>query len=149
MCIRDSAKDHGKTIFVSTHVLPDVEAICDRVIVLAGGRVRLTGSIDALTKPPLPEHHLVGIGPLEKLAAKLSDCGLIARVEVRETESIISLASPNSKNISAVWAAAAETGVSIRSLSPATRPLEDIFIETLRQSEQVSQRQDQTLRGDH
>ena len=40
------AKDHGKTVFVSTHVLPDVQAICDRVIVLAGGRVRLTGSIE-------------------------------------------------------------------------------------------------------
>ena len=94
------AKDHGKTVFVSTHVLPDVQAICDRVIVLAGGRVRLTGSISELTKPLQPEHHLVGIGPLKKLAAKLSEYGLTARVEVLETESIISLASPNSENIS-------------------------------------------------
>ena len=80
------AKDHGKTVFVSTHVLPDVQAICDRVIVLAGGRVRLTGSIGELTKPLQPEHHLVGIGPLKKLAAKLSEYGLSARVEVLETE---------------------------------------------------------------
>ena len=143
------AKDHGKTVFVSTHVLPDVQAICDRVIVLAEGRVRLTGSISELTKPPHPEHHLVGIGPLKKLAAKLSKCGLAARVEVLETESIISLTSPNPENISTVWAAADETGVSIRSLSPATRPLEEIFIETLRQSEQVPHKQDQTMRGDH
>ena len=92
------AKDHGKTIFVSTHVLPDVQAICDRVVVLARGRVQLAGTIEALTKPPQPEHHLAGSGPLEKLARKLSERGLPARVEANETESIISLVSKIRKN---------------------------------------------------
>ncbi len=130
------AKDHGKTIFVSTHVLPDVQAICDRVIVLARGRVQLAGSIETLTRPPQPEHHLAGSGPLEQLAVKLSEHGLPARVEANETESIISLVSPKPENIREVWSAAAEVGVSIRSLAPATRPLENIFIDTLRRSDQ-------------
>ena len=64
-------------------------AVCDSLVPLS-----------ELTKPPQPEHHLVGIGPLKKLAAKLSECGLTARVEVLETESIISLTSPNPENIS-------------------------------------------------
>ena len=34
------ARDHGKAVLVSTHVLRDVEAICDRMVVLVGGRVR-------------------------------------------------------------------------------------------------------------
>ena len=139
------AKDHGKTIFVSTHVLPDVQAICDRVVVLARGRVQLTGTIEALTKPPQPEHHLAGSGPLEKLAIKLSERGLPARVEANETESIISLVSPKSEKIRDVWSAAAEVGVRIRSLAPATRPLENIFIDTLRQSDQD---QHKTTQGD-
>ena len=130
------AKDHGKTIFVSTHVLPDVQAICDRVIVLAKGRVQLAGTIETLTKPPQPEHHLAGSGPLEQLAIKLSERGLPARVEANETESIVSLVSPRPENIRDVWSAAAEVGVRIRSLAPATRPLEKIFIDTLRRSEQ-------------
>ena len=129
------AKDHGKTIFVSTHVLPDVQAICDRVIVLAKGRVQLAGTIETLTKPPQPEHHLAGSGPLEQLATKLSERGLPARVEANETESIVSLVSPKPENIRDVWSAAAEVGVRIRSLAPATRPLEKIFIDTLRRSE--------------
>ena len=130
------AKDHGKTIFVSTHVLPDVQAICDRVIVLAKGRVQLAGTIETLTKPPQPEHHLAGSGPLEQLATKLSERGLPARVEANETESIVSLVSPKPENIRDIWSAAAEVGVRIRSLAPATRPLEKIFIDTLRRSEQ-------------
>ena len=52
------AHRHGKTVFVSTHVLPDVEAICDHVIVLAAGRVRLAGSITALTRPAAAETRL-------------------------------------------------------------------------------------------
>mgnify|MGYP001247537011 CR=1 FL=1 len=139
------AKDHGKTIFVSTHVLPDVQAICDRVVVLARGRVQLAGTIEALTKPPQPEHHLAGSGPLEKLAIKLSERGLPARVEANETESIISLVSPKSEKIRDVWSAAAEVGVRIRSLAPATRPLENIFIDTLRRSDQD---QHKTTQGD-
>ena len=139
------AKDHGKTIFVSTHVLPDVQAICGRVVVLARGRVQLAGTIEALTKPPQPEHHLAGSGPLEKLARKLSERGLPARVEANETESIISLVSPKSEKIRDVWSAAAEVGVRIRSVAPATRPLENIFIDTLRRSDQD---QHKTTQGD-
>ena len=123
----------------------DVQAICDRVIVLARGRVQLAGSIETLTKPPQPEHHLAGSGPLEQLAIKLSERGLPARVEANETESIISIVSPKSEKIREIWSAAAEAGVSIRSLAPATRPLENIFIDALRQPDQD---QPKTTQGD-
>ena len=35
----------GKTIFFSTHILPDIEALCDRVGILVEGRVKYTGSV--------------------------------------------------------------------------------------------------------
>jgi ABC-2 type transport system ATP-binding protein len=38
----------GKTVFFSTHILPDVEALCDRVGVIIGGRLRDVGKLDAL-----------------------------------------------------------------------------------------------------
>ncbi|MGK0298956.1 MAG: ABC-2 type transport system ATP-binding protein [Gammaproteobacteria bacterium] len=37
-------KEKGKTMFFSTHLLADVEAICDRVAILHEGRIRFTGS---------------------------------------------------------------------------------------------------------
>jgi len=132
------ARKHGKTIFVSTHVLPDVQAICDRVIVLARGRVRLAGSIADLTRPTRPEHHLTGTGPLDRLAAALTSDGLQARVTVNETGPLIELASPRLDQLGAIWSAAQRNGVAIRSFAPASRPLEEVFIETLRQAEQPS-----------
>jgi ABC-2 type transport system ATP-binding protein len=41
-------KRRGKTVFFSTHILPDVEALCDRVGVIIGGKLRDVGKLDAL-----------------------------------------------------------------------------------------------------
>jgi ABC-2 type transport system ATP-binding protein len=35
-----SLKDQGKTILMSSHIVPDVEAVCDRVGILAGGKIQ-------------------------------------------------------------------------------------------------------------
>jgi ABC-2 type transport system ATP-binding protein len=40
--------DEGRTIFFSTHVLEDVEAVCRDVVVLDGGKLRFTGSVASL-----------------------------------------------------------------------------------------------------
>jgi ABC-2 type transport system ATP-binding protein len=42
------AVDHGKSVLLSTHLLADVEAVCERVVILAGGRVRREGTVDEL-----------------------------------------------------------------------------------------------------
>jgi ABC-2 type transport system ATP-binding protein len=39
-----SLKETGKTLFFSTHLLADVESICDRIIVLHGGKICFNGS---------------------------------------------------------------------------------------------------------
>jgi ABC-2 type transport system ATP-binding protein len=38
-------KRRGKTVFFSTHILPDVETLCDRVGVIIGGRLRDVGTL--------------------------------------------------------------------------------------------------------
>ncbi len=41
-------RDQGKTVFFSTHIIPDVEMICDRVGVIAKGKLLTTGRVDEL-----------------------------------------------------------------------------------------------------
>jgi ABC-2 type transport system ATP-binding protein len=43
----------GKTVFFSTHILSDVELLCDRVAIVVGGRVRDTGPLAQLLSPRL------------------------------------------------------------------------------------------------
>ena len=43
-------KEEGKTVIFSSHVLPDVEALCDRVAILVEGRVRRVGAVGDLMR---------------------------------------------------------------------------------------------------
>jgi ABC-2 type transport system ATP-binding protein len=137
------ARDHGKTVFVSTHVLPDVQSICDRVIVLARGRVRLSGSIAELTRPAHPAHRLEGDGPLDELVRLLSARGLAARLEPRPGAggAAVLLDPPGPERIGMVWSTAREAGVVVRSLEPAQRPFEEVFMGALRDAERADARE--------
>jgi ABC-2 type transport system ATP-binding protein len=41
-------RERGKTIFFSSHIIPDVEMICDRVGIVMKGRLVATGRVDEL-----------------------------------------------------------------------------------------------------
>jgi len=41
-------RDRGKTVIVTSHLLSDVEEVCDRVAILYGGRCRVVGTVDEL-----------------------------------------------------------------------------------------------------
>ncbi len=43
-----SLRDHGKTVFFSTHIIPDVEMICDRVGIVVRGKLLASGRIEEL-----------------------------------------------------------------------------------------------------
>ena len=42
--------EHGKSVVLSTHLLADVQAVCERVVIMAGGRVRGEGPVDDLCR---------------------------------------------------------------------------------------------------
>jgi len=44
-------RDAGKTVFFSSHELSEVELVCDRVAILANGRLAAEGPVDELVKP--------------------------------------------------------------------------------------------------
>ena len=46
-CVRE-ARDRGQTVLLSSHILSEVEAVCDRVTMLRAGKIIETGRLDAL-----------------------------------------------------------------------------------------------------
>ena len=44
--IRDLADEEGRTVILSTHILPEVEAICRRVLLISHGEIRIDGALD-------------------------------------------------------------------------------------------------------
>jgi ABC-2 type transport system ATP-binding protein len=41
-------KARGKTVFLTSHVMPEVEAICDRIGVIVNGEIKICGNVDQL-----------------------------------------------------------------------------------------------------
>ncbi|MCB8966392.1 MAG: ABC transporter ATP-binding protein [Ardenticatenaceae bacterium] len=69
--IRDLVDVHGKTVFLSSHQLNEVEQICDRVAIINKGQIIREGQVaDLLTG----QHYLhIEAKPLEKVTAVLGD----------------------------------------------------------------------------
>ena len=57
-----SLKEQGKTVFFNSHVLSDVEIICDRVAVLALGDLICAGSLDDLLGTSVQQYQVSGYG---------------------------------------------------------------------------------------
>jgi ABC-2 type transport system ATP-binding protein len=44
--IRELAQELGRTVILSTHILPEVEAICQRVLLISFGEIRVDGALE-------------------------------------------------------------------------------------------------------
>lgn len=43
-------KNRGKTIMMTSHILPEVEAVCDRIGIIVGGNMKICGEVDELVE---------------------------------------------------------------------------------------------------
>ena len=66
-------RKRGKTIFFSTHILADVEQLCDRVALIANGKMWYSGTVDGLTSQYQQgyEFTLLGLTPSNGVSASL------------------------------------------------------------------------------
>jgi ABC-2 type transport system ATP-binding protein len=79
-------KQKGKTVFFSTHILPDVETLCDRVGVIIQGRLRDVGRLGELLSPRVRSVELTA-EPGERGAESLARARLLSREGPRFTVS--------------------------------------------------------------
>lgn len=119
-------KDEGKTVFLSSHILQDIEMICDRVAIIVGGRIVNQGSLPDLVseKVLFTEITVSGLDPadLAGLGESLSIRGGKILLKVRGEDAV-------GRIIERV-----RTGKGrIDSLIPRTETLEDIFVDMVKQ----------------
>jgi ABC-2 type transport system ATP-binding protein len=66
--IRHLNKEHKVTVLLTTHDMDDIEALCQRVLVLNEGKIYFDGSLEQLRKKILPERRLI-VDLLQEMAS--------------------------------------------------------------------------------
>ncbi|BDI31824.1 ABC transporter ATP-binding protein [Capsulimonas corticalis] len=125
-------KNEGRTIFLSSHQLSDVELVCDRVSILNRGKIRRLGSVGELIAGGnveiIAENVVADDAQLAKLKALTSNVS-----DVNHKLIITTSASNVSKNNVLDWVRANKGDVI--SVTETRRSLEDIFYETVREGD--------------
>jgi len=127
--IKDLASEH--TVLLSTHILSEVELICERVIVIANGRVVLADSLENLRHETLI--NLEVRGPGDRVEGTLRGIDDVAAVTpLSPTDGIVAfeVRTRDGRDIrEAISERMARNGWTIRELTLKRRTLEDAFVE--------------------
>jgi len=120
----------GKTVFMNTHILSDVEMVCDRVAIIVEGKIRYEGRIEDFIAEDRQQADVVLARVPAELATTLEERfdaelrGHGHQVEARVPE----------KRVNDVLRVAIDAGAEVVSVTPVRVSLESIFLETIEET---------------
>ncbi len=115
-------KSEGKTIFFSSHVLSDVEELCDRIAILVSGSLELEGAMDNLPGRRVLQVEVIASGLDPETVAGLAAGTSHRRVEVGDEFRVNTLEEANR-----IAARVLDRGGTLVALRPVTETLEEYF----------------------
>jgi ABC-2 type transport system ATP-binding protein len=126
---RDLAHNKGMSLLFSSHLLPDVESVCNYVVVLGSGKVLTQGNIQELKAAHNQCFEVRLKGDATPFAEQLTTLGCRARLH---DESII-VELPDGSSPQMLWELARDQQQQIRYLRPQRSTLEEVFLKAVEQ----------------
>jgi len=118
-------RDQGRTVFFSSHILADAEALCRRVAVVAGGRLAASGALADILAFQVHGWELVMSGVSPELVARIKPAIRRAtEISAGRYSFELSLDQPPERILAELTA----SGASLVSLNPTRDTLEDFFM---------------------
>lgn len=124
--------EYGKSVLLSTHILPDVKAICDAVIIMVDGTVKVMDTLENLSEPIHPTQHVMTLGDPHRLISRIKEGGFDVNLEI---DGMLRISPMKSEQVNLIWRWAAETNTMIRRVVPAMNSLDQIFVDAATSSE--------------
>ncbi len=143
--IRNLIKELGqdKTVILNSHILPEVSAICDRIIIINKGKIIASDTPENLTKMAADDEriHLVLNGALDDAREVLNRMDEVVNFEVisQDDEQMLHeiLVTVTGENVAAaLFQAFTDKGLAIRSITPHEVNLEEVFVKLVASVEQ-------------
>lgn len=124
-------RSEGKTVFFSSHILQDVEMICDRVAIMTHGVLRKVGPLRELLEEMGEQHFELTVRNADNaLKDQLTGLGTL----VRDQDSLLTISLVQAKREQALELVK-NAGNELLSLIPVKGTLEDIFVQQVNEEE--------------
>ena len=132
--IRELIRQLGraKTVILSTHILPEVEATCDRILIINKGKIVADGTASTLRKQAQGQEVMkvrVEDGALEAIYSAISELPTVAMVDIvnRDLNSFEVQSHPEMRSARELFRLCVQRGWVLSELTPLETKLEDIF----------------------
>jgi ABC-2 type transport system ATP-binding protein len=130
-------KQAGKTIFLNSHHLQEIELVCDRVAILQHGTLRREGRVAELTLSPETELYLTLAGNESPIKEALNSREVRCWSRNEVGEQVLTVCVADQADANALVDALRQHGVSIVSLSRHRQTLEEAFLSVLAEEERL------------
>jgi ABC-2 type transport system ATP-binding protein len=120
-------KKDGKTLFITSHILPEVEKVCDRLAIIKQGTIRATGSMEEIkTRHFTPSLRLKVSGDAGRALEVLQSVG---RAEV--ADGYLNVYGDLDTVTPAVSGMLAKAGIGVLEMSRQEHSLEDVYFKVM------------------
>jgi len=126
--LMEQLKQEGKTVFFSTHILSDAEALCDRVAIINKGELRGVGAVEDLTSTVQGKVEVIWQGT--QIPASIKALG----AECHATGDTVRAVLPENQQDAAIDALRRER-IRLIAITPLRTSLEAYFVEKLQHSQ--------------
>lgn len=117
----------GKTVFMCSHILSDIEVLCDRVAILKHGRLAQVGRLTELRQRESSRIEIMATGATAEAISPNLSAALDAGVT--NTASGLRIEVADEKNVDSVLAALRQAGGKLVSVQPVLQSLEELFLD--------------------
>jgi len=117
-------RSEGKTVFMCSHILSDIEVLCDSVAILKGGKTERSGSLEELRAQETSVIEILAAGPDTAALQQI----LSNSAQVTSTPSGIRIEVGDERQVDEVLSALRKLNGKLISVQPVRQSLEDLFL---------------------
>ncbi len=130
--IKELSQKRGVTVLLSSHLLPDVAHVCDRVVIINKGKITRDGLISELTTLREGQYEIRVRDAKEQYLARLTELGFAC---IEQQNGNILVTKPEEVEERVLFEAARDCGTQVRHFEPLRHSLEEIFMQAIRGAE--------------